>query len=158
MHQQRDPGHEAQSGHDGPLSERGAPSGDIRHRYCDEWWHERAHRHGRHVERGHQPDAVGEVPLHERWKQHVPDADRGERQRRCGDQPQRIARDAAPQQPDRERRERHDQGELEAEAFREQWRHDAEHGVAQRRQHAEEPDDQRGERDVALELGEDRRQ
>ena len=86
VHEQRDPRHERQRGHDRPLAERDAPARGIGHGNGDERRGEGADRHRGHVEGGHQPDAIGEVPLHERRQQHVGDADRGERERARGDE------------------------------------------------------------------------
>ena len=104
MHEQCDPRHDREHGHERPLAERDAPARGIRHRHGDERRRERADRHRRDVDGRDESDAIGEVALHERRQQHVADADRGERQRARGDEPERRARDAAAEEADGERR------------------------------------------------------
>ena len=158
MQHQHDPRDERERGDDAPLPQRDLPARGLRDRHGHERRHEGAHRQRRDVERREQPDPIGEVPLHERRQQHVADADRGERERGRRQQPDGVAREAATEEADREGEEGDDQRRLEVEPLRDERRHDAEHRVAERGQHAEQADDRRRERDVALELGEDRRE
>ena len=69
-----------------PHPHRDAPAGAVGDRNRDERRKQGADRHHGRVERRDEPDAVGEVPLHERRQQHVADTHAGERDRRADGQ------------------------------------------------------------------------
>ncbi len=140
-HRQADPRDGRDQGEDGPEPERDMPVRGIRHRHRHEGREERRERHRRGEDGGHEPDAIGEVPLHERRQQDVAHPDRGEDQRRARQQQSRARRQAADDQPDRDDDDRDDRQALEPEPPLEGRRQQAEDGVADRRRGADQADD-----------------
>ena len=129
------------------MPERDAPARGIRHRHGHERRREGRHRHGRRVDRGHQPDAIGEVLLHQRRQQDVADADGGE-DHGCRDQQrERIGRETAPDHADDGDDHRREREPLEPEPALELRGQDAEDRRSSRRRRADQADDRRRHRE-----------